>query len=61
LKKLSVIRVTVAGLAQLGWLAFNLRWSWLVKYLVAVEKLPRAKLAKTKLRYDALQTTFLIF
>jgi hypothetical protein len=28
---------------------------------VGVEKLVRAKLAKTKLRYDALQTTFSVF
>ena len=28
---------------------------------MAVEKLPRAKFAKTKLRYDALQTTFSVF
>ena len=33
----------------------------LVSVDVAVEKLIRAKLAKTKLRYDAVQTTFLIF
>jgi hypothetical protein len=33
---------------------------WLTLNRVAVEKLLRTKLAKTKLRYDALQTTFLI-